>query len=228
MTEHGSPRMARVLAVDDSAEILSVVRRGLQRHGYEVVGCGDGRTALEAFRHDPPDLVILDLRLPDIDGLDLCMRFQEIERVPVIMLTARDAVADRVQGLRAGADDYVVKPFELDELVARGEAVLRRRPPGTRELTYDDLRIDLDRRRVHRGTREVPLTRTEFDILEVLARRADRVVSRDGLASAVWPDGGITDDSVLDSHVTNLRRKLESGGEGRIVQTVRGIGFTLR
>ncbi|MEX2228860.1 MAG: response regulator transcription factor, partial [Dehalococcoidia bacterium] len=168
------------------------------------------------------------LGLPDIDGLELCTRFQEIERVPVIMLTARDAVSDRVQGLRVGADDYVVKPFDLDELVARIEAVLRRRPPGTRELTYDDLRIDLDRRRVVRGAREVALTRTEFDILDVLARRADRVVARDSLASAVWPDVGVMDDSVLDSHVTNLRRKLEAGGERRIVQTVRGIGFTLR
>jgi len=228
MTEQRSARLPRVLVVDDSPEILSVLRRGLQRHGYEVVGCGDGRTALESFRHDPPDLVILDLGLPDIDGLELCTRFQEIERVPVIMLTARDAVSDRVQGLRVGADDYVVKPFDLDELVARIEAVLRRRPPGTRELTYDDLRIDLDRRRVVRGAREVALTRTEFDILDVLARRADRVVARDSLASAVWPDVGVMDDSVLDSHVTNLRRKLEAGGERRIVQTVRGIGFTLR
>lgn len=228
MSERGVARQTRLLVVDDSVEILSLLRRGLQRHGYEVVGCGDGRTALEAFRHDTPDLVILDLRLPDIDGMDLCARFQEIERVPVIMLTARDAVADRVQGLRVGADDYVVKPFDLDELAARVEAVLRRRPPGTRELSHDDLRIDLDRRSVHRGAREVALTRTEFDILEVLTRRADRVVSRDGLASAVWPDLGIADDSALDSHVTNLRRKLESGGERRIVQTVRGIGFTLR
>lgn len=228
MSDRASPSEPRLLVVDDSPEILSVLRRGLERRGFEVVGCGDGRTALQSFRNAPPDLVVLDLRLPDIDGIELCMRFREIENVPVIMLTARDAVADRVQGLRAGADDYVVKPFDLDELVARIEAVLRRRPPGTRELAYEDLRIDLDRRRVLRGTREVPLTRTEFDILEVLTRRADRVVSRDSLASAVWPDAAFADDSALDTHVTNLRRKLEAGGERRIVQTVRGIGFTLR
>ncbi len=221
-------RPIQVLVVEDSLEMLSLLRRGLQRHGYEVAGCVDGASALASYRRQQPDLVLLDLRLPDIDGVELCLEFREIGTAPIIMVTARDAIADRVDGLRAGADDYVVKPFAFEELLARMEAVLRRRPPGSPELNHKDLHVDIESRRVHRGNRDITLTPTEFTILEVLARRADRVVSRAVLTSLLWPDEATMDDKVLDAHVANLRRKLEGGGEERIVQTIRGVGFTLR
>lgn len=219
---------ARILAVDDSPDILSVLRRGLTRLGYHVTTCPDGRSALDAFRRETPDLVVLDLRLPDLDGLEVCARMREAHDVPIIMLTARDTVADKVEGLGAGADDYVVKPFALDELTARIEAVLRRRPPGDRTLAYEDLAIDIDGRVVSRGRDEVHLTPTEFAILEALARHPRRVLSRQALASAIWPNEEFLDDGVIDTHVTNLRRKLEASGGRRLVQTVRGLGFVLR
>jgi DNA-binding response OmpR family regulator len=221
-------RPARILAVDDNPEILSVLRRGLVRRGYDVSTAPDGRSALAAFHREAPDLVLLDLRLPDVDGLDLCGELRDVRDVPVIMLTARDTLDEKVEGLRAGADDYVVKPFALEELIARIEAVLRRRPPGEATIAYEDVAIDIDGRRVSRAGEELHLTRTEFAILEMLARHAGRVISRQGLATAVWPDAEFVEDGVIDSHVNNLRRKLEAGGRRRLVQNVRGLGFVLR
>lgn len=221
-------RDIRVLAVDDNRDILSVLQRGLQRRGYEVTACADGESALRAFAREKPDLVILDLLLPDADGIDLCYEMQEASDVPVIMLTSRDGLSDRVEGLRAGADDYVVKPFAMEELVARIEAVLRRRPATPDVITYDDLDIDIGGHLVRRAGTEIPLTPKEFALLEVMARRPNRVFTREALIADLWPDNDFIDDNLLDVHATNLRQKLEAGGGRRLIQTVRGIGFVLR
>jgi two-component system response regulator MprA len=153
---------------------------------------------------------------------------QEIAETPVIMLTSRDGVADRVEGLRAGADDYVVKPFAMEELAARIEAVLRRRPATPSIITYEDLVIDIEGHRVLRGGEEVALTPKEFTLLEVMARKPNRVFTRETLMSLLWPSSDRVDDNLLDAHATNLRQKLEAGGGRRLMQTVRGIGFVLR
>lgn len=221
-------RDVRILAVDDNRDILSVLQRGLQRRGYEVIACGDGESALRAFAREKPDLVILDLLLPDADGIDLCYEMQEESDVPVIMLTSRDGLSDRVEGLRAGADDYVVKPFAMEELVARIEAVLRRRPATPDVITYEDLDIDIDGHLVRREGQEVPLTPKEFTLLEIMARRPNRVFTRETLISLLWPANESVDDNLLDVHATNLRQKLEASGGRRLIQTVRGIGFVLR
>ena len=221
-------RPVRILAVDDSPDILSILQRGLQRRGYEVVACADGESAMKALSRDLPDLVVLDLLLPDIDGIDLCYQMQEVAEVPVIMLTSRDGVSDRVEGLRAGADDYVVKPFAMEELVARIEAVLRRRPIVPATITYEDLVIDVDGHLVTRGGEPVQLTPKEFLLLEVMARKPNRVFTRETLMSLLWPANEAVDDNLLDAHATNLRQKLEANGGRRLIQTVRGIGFVLR
>jgi len=221
-------RDVRILAVDDNRDILSVLQRGLQRRGYEVIACADGESALRAFAREKPDLVVLDLLLPDADGIDLCYEMQEASEVPVIMLTSRDSLNDRVEGLRAGADDYVVKPFAMEELVARIEAVLRRRPATPDVISYEDLDIDIDAHLVRRNGDEVALTPKEFALLEIMARRPNRVFTRETLISLLWPANESVEDNLLDVHATNLRQKLEAAGGRRLIQTVRGIGFVLR
>ena len=228
MTAPADRRAVRVMVVDDSPDILSIVQRGLQRRGYEVVACADGDSALKAFLRESPDLVILDLLLPDADGIDLCYQLQEMAEVPVIMLTSRDGVSDRVEGLRAGADDYMVKPFAMEELVARIEAVLRRRPASPTAISYEDLVLEVDAHIVTRHGQAVPLTPKEFMLLEVMARKPNRVFTRETLMSLLWPGSEWVDDNLLDAHATNLRQKLEAGGGRRLIQTVRGIGFVLR
>lgn len=218
----------RLLVVEDNPEILLNVRMGLQRSGYDVVTAADGRSALAAFASARPDLIVLDLLLPDIEGIDLCYRFREMDGPPIIMLTSLDSVSDRVEGLRAGADDYLVKPFAMAELVARIEAVLRRSAPDSSLIAYKDLEVDLDAHEVTRSGEAVPLTPTEFDLLVFLARRTNRVVTRQIIASAIWPLEEEVDDNLLDAHMANLRHKLETGNRERIIQTVRGIGFVLR
>jgi two-component system response regulator MprA len=228
MTTAPERRDHRILVVDDSPDILSIVQRGLQRRGYEVVACSDGESAMRAFGREIPDLVILDLLLPDADGIDLCYQMQELAEVPVIMLTSRDAVSDRVEGLRAGADDYVVKPFAMEELAARIEAVLRRRPASPARITYEDLVVDVEGHQVLRGGQVIPVTPKEFTLLELMARKPNRVFTREMLMSILWPSSEVVDDNLLDAHATNLRQKLEAHGGRRLIQTVRGIGFVLR
>ncbi|MCC6959658.1 MAG: response regulator transcription factor [Dehalococcoidia bacterium] len=223
---HAGPR--RILVVEDNPEILLNVRLGLQRSGFDVTTAGDGRAALASFAAARPDLIVLDLLLPDIEGIDLCYRFREMEGPPIIMLTSLDSVSDRVEGLRAGADDYLVKPFAMAELVARIEAVLRRSAPNSSQIEYEDLVIDLDAHEVRREGEAVNLTPTEFELLVFLARRTNRVVTRQIISSAIWPLDDDVDDNLLDAHLANLRQKLEAGGGRRIIQTVRGIGFVLR
>jgi two-component system response regulator MprA len=228
MTGATDRRTVRILVVDDSAEILSIVQRGLQRRGYEVVTASDGESALKVFSRELPDLVILDLLLPDTDGIDLCYQIQEIAEIPVIMLTSRDGVSDRVEGLRAGADDYVVKPFAMEELAARIEAVLRRRPSTPASIVYEDLVMDVEGHLVQRSGEVIPLTPKEFLLLELMARKPNRVFTRETLMALLWPANESVDDNLLDAHATNLRQKLEAHGGRRIIQTVRGIGFVLR
>jgi len=228
MTHSPDRRNIRILCIDDSPEILAIVQRGLQRRGYEVIACSDGESALRAFAREMPELVVLDLLLPDVDGIDLCYQLQEIAEVPVIMLTSRDGVSDRVEGLRAGADDYVVKPFAMEELAARIEAVLRRRPATPSVITYDDLVLDIEGHQVLRAGEVIPLTPKEFTLLEMMARKPNRVFTRETIMSLLWPGNEFVDDNLLDAHATNLRQKLEANGGRRLIQTVRGIGFVLR
>jgi DNA-binding response OmpR family regulator len=219
----------RVLLVEDDAEIADVLRRSLRNEGYEVRTAGDGVTALEAATDFVPDLVVLDLGLPRLDGVEVCRRLRDEGDVPILMLTARTEVEDRVSGLDSGADDYLAKPFERRELLARIRALLRRRPPrGSASLTVGDLRLNPDTREVSRGRREIELTNREFELLEYLLRNQRLVVSRQQLLDDVWGYDPTAATNTIDVFVSNLRRKLEAGGEGRLLHTKRGAGYVLK
>ncbi len=219
-----------VLLVDDDAAIRRSVAAALELEGFGVVPASGGRAALEAVERTRPAVVLLDLSMPDLDGLEVLKRLRASgDQVPVCVLSARDEVDDRVLGLQAGADDYVVKPFAVEEVVARLHALMRRRPAGDDEaLAAGDLRLDPRTRVACRGERELELTRREFDLLAVFMRHADEVLDRARLHEEVW---GYTFDpgtNVADVFVGYLRRKLECGGEPRVLHTVRGVGFVLR
>ncbi len=219
----------RVLVVEDDTDIAGVLRRSLAMEGYEVRLAGDGAGALEEADVFEPDAVILDLGLPEMDGVEVGKRLRSSSDVPILMLTARDGLEDRVEGLDAGADDYMVKPFERQELLARLRAVLRRRPPrGTASLSVGDLVLNTDRREAVRGDRPLDLTTREFELLEHLMRNERLVVSRDALLEDVWGYAPFTESNTVDVFVSNLRRKLEAGGEERVLHTVRGAGYVLR
>ena len=222
-------KSARVLVVEDDVDIADVVRRALAKDGYEVRLAGDGEAALEESSVFEPDAVVLDLGLPKLDGVEVCRRLREGGDVPILMLTARDSLDDRVEGLDSGADDYLVKPFERDELLARLRALLRRRPPrGSASLVCGDLRLNPDTHEVHRGDREIELTGREFELLEHLMRNERLVVSRDRLLEEVWDYSPYAETNTVDVFISNLRRKLESGGEPRVLHTIRGSGYVLR
>jgi DNA-binding response OmpR family regulator len=219
-----------VLVVDDDESIRTALERALRLEGFAVELAGGGGRALEAVHELRPDVIVLDVVMPDISGVTVTSRLRArgIE-TPICMLSARDEVEDRVAGLAAGADDYVVKPFELEELVARLRALLRRVPSTQAELLrVGDLMVDPPRRDVRRGGREIELTRREFELLEELARHPGMVLSRAQLLERVWGYDFETDGNVVDVFVGYLRRKLEADGEPRIIQTVRGVGFVLR
>lgn len=220
----------RVLVVDDEPAVRESIGRGLRFEGYQVEVACDGFGALDAMRARRPDLVVLDVMMPRLDGLETCRRLRITgDRVPVLMLTARRSVGDRVAGLDAGADDYLVKPFALEELLARVRALLRRVDPGESEkMAFADLTVDPDDRSAWRGDRAIELTRTEFELLAVLLRNASRVVTRSALYTDVWGYDFSTKSNSLDVYIGYLRRKLEAGGEPRLVHTVRGIGYVLR
>jgi two-component system, OmpR family, response regulator MprA len=219
----------RVLVVEDDADIAGVLRRSLGMAGYEVRIAGDGEDALEQSVVFEPDAVVLDLGLPKLDGVEVCRRLRADGDVPILVLTARDALDSRVEGLDSGADDYLVKPFERDELLARLRALLRRRPPrGSAYLVVGDLRLNPDTREVYRGEREIELTAREFELLEHLLRNERLVVSRQALLDEVWGYHPFAETNTVDVFVSNLRRKLESGGEPRLLHTVRGAGYVLR
>jgi two-component system response regulator MprA len=220
----------RVLVVDDEPAVRESLSRSLRFEGYQVELAGDGYSALDALRAGHHDLVILDVMMPGLDGLETCRRLRVTgDRVPVLMVTARRTVGDRVVGLDAGADDYVVKPFAPEELLARVRALLRRADPGEHEaLTFADLTLDPDNRSVLRGDRVIELTKTEFDLLAVLLQSATRVVTRSVLFTEVWGYDFGTKSNSLDVYIGYLRRKLEAAGEPRLVHTVRGVGYVLR
>jgi DNA-binding response OmpR family regulator len=222
----GSPR---VLVVEDDGDIADVLRRALGMEGYEVRLADDGERALTAAGDFEPDAVVLDLGLPKLDGVEVCRRLRQSGDVPILMLTARDAVDSRVEGLDSGADDYLVKPFERTELLARLRALLRRRPPrGSAFLVVGDLRLNPDTHEVWRGERTLDLTGREFELLEHLMRNERLVVSRDKLLEEVWDYAPFSETNTVDVFVSNLRRKLEAGGESRLLHTVRGSGYVLR
>jgi two-component system, OmpR family, response regulator MprA len=219
----------RVLVVEDDVDIAGVLRRSLDKEGYEVRIAADGESALDAAGLFEPDAVVLDLGLPRLDGVEVCRRLRADGDVPILILTARDAVDARVEGLDSGADDYLVKPFERDELLARMRALLRRRPPrGSAYVVVGDLRLNPDTREVLRGERKLDLTAREFELLEYLMRNARIVVSRQTLLDEVWGYHPFAETNTVDVFISNLRRKLEEGGEPRILHTMRGAGYVLR
>jgi DNA-binding response OmpR family regulator len=222
-------RAARVLVVEDDDEIAQVLQRSLRLEGYEVRIAADGEQALAAHAEYVPDVVILDLGLPKLDGIDVARRVRGADDVPILMLTARDAVEARVEGLDSGADDYLVKPFERQELLARLRALLRRRPPrGSASLVVGDLSLNPDTHEVTRGERRVELTQREFELLEYLMRNERIVVPRQRLLEEVWGYDPFATTNTIEVFVSNLRRKLEAEGESRLLHTIRGAGYVLR
>jgi DNA-binding response OmpR family regulator len=223
-------RPTRVLVVEDDEDIAQVLQRSLRLEGYEVRVAGDGEAALSTYPEFAPDLMVLDLGLPKLDGVDVARRLREGgEDLPILMLTARDALESRVEGLDSGADDYLVKPFERQELLARLRALLRRRPPrGMAPLTVGDLRLNPDTHEVYRADRRVDLTQREFELLEYLMRNERLVISRQRLLDEVWGYDPFSITNTIEVFVSNLRRKLEAGGEPRLLHTVRGAGYVLR
>jgi DNA-binding response OmpR family regulator len=219
----------RVLIVEDDEDIADVLRRSLRNEGYEVRTSADGIEALDVAAGFVPDVVVLDLGLPGLDGVEVCRRLRSDGDVPILMLTARAETEDRVTGLDSGADDYLVKPFERKELLARIRALLRRRPPrGSASLEVGDLVLNPDTREVRRAEREIELTNREFELLEFLMRNERLVVSRERLLDEVWGYDPMAATNTIDVFISNLRRKLEADGETRLLHTKRGAGYVLK
>ncbi len=225
-----APPMSTILIVEDEAEIAGYLRRGLTFEGYTVEIASDGRQALDMAREQPPDLVVLDLMLPGIDGLEVARRLRAASDVPIIMLTARDAIPDRVAGLEAGADDYLIKPFAFEELLARIRVQLRRRhrEDSATVLRYGPLTMDLAAHEVTIGDRRVDLTAKEYDLLELFMRHPQQVLTRDVIYDRVWGYNFGGESNIIEVYVRYLRQKLEAHGEPRLIHTVRGVGYILR
>lgn len=220
----------RILVIDDDEAITTALRRALAFEGYTVDVAFDGEDGLRQVRDAAPDLVILDILMPGIDGFEVCRRLRAGDDVPILMLTARDEVADRVRGLDEGADDYLVKPFVPDELLARVRALLRRREPREHGavLRFADLLVDTRTRQVFRGEREILVSAKEFDLLAYFARHPRQVLTREQLLDAVWGYEFDGESNVVDVYVGYLRQKLEADNEPRLIHTIRGVGFALR
>ena len=220
---------SRVLVVDDDARLADSLRRALSYEGHSVEVAADGPAALVAARERPPDLVVLDVMLPGIDGVEVCRRLRAGSDLPILMLTARDAISDRVAGLDAGADDYLVKPFAYDELLARVRALLRRREPSGRELLHcADLVMDVSGHEVRRGERALELTALQFELLEQFLRHPRQVLERDRLLQTVWGTDSDAISNVVDVTIAGLRARLEAPDEPRLLHTVRGVGYVMR
>jgi two-component system, OmpR family, response regulator MprA len=218
-----------VLIVDDDPAVLSAVVRGLRIEGYRPWPAEDGAAALSQAQIEPPNVAILDLMLPDMDGLDLCRQMRKLGTFAILMLTARDGVRDRVDGLDSGADDYLVKPFAMAELLARLRALLRRAPSASEEkLAFADLTLDLGTREVFRGERRVDLRPRELELLELFLRYPRRVLRRGMIFERVWGFELIGESNVIDVTIKNLRRRLEEAGEPRLIQTAHRAGYALR
>ena len=223
--------MATILIAEDDTQIREALDRILRFEGYETVTANDGAAALEAFAEHEPDAAILDVMMPFVDGLDVTRKLRSRgDRTPILMLTARTATPDRVDGLDAGADDYLAKPFELDELLARVRALLRRGDQGSVATAMDvgDLHLDTAKRSVTRSGSRIELTKTEFDILELLVRNVDIVMSRSQIYEDIWGYDFESSSKSLDVHVGYLRRKLEADDAPRLLHTVRGVGYVVR
>ncbi|MFZ5814912.1 MAG: response regulator transcription factor [Bacillota bacterium] len=225
----------RVLVVDDDVKITSFLRRSLALEGYEVLVANSGTEALRVVADAPPDLMILDIMMPDVDGLEVCRRVRAAgEEFPILMLTAKDSILDRVKGLDQGADDYLVKPFALEELLARLRALSRRLVQAGKEeespglLQYADLKLDTASREAYRGSRAIELTAKEFELLALFMNHPRQVLTRDLLMEKVWGYDYSGESNVLEVYVGYLRQKLEAGGEPRLIQTVRGVGYVLK
>jgi DNA-binding response OmpR family regulator len=220
----------RILIVEDEAEIADYLRRGLTFEGFTVEIAGDGHSALTAARDRPPDLVVLDLMLPGLDGLEVARRLRSVDDVPIIMLTARDAVADRVAGLESGADDYMIKPFAFEELLARIRVQLRRREAqaNAEVLRFGPLTLNVAAHEARVSDRRIDFTAKEFDLLELFMRHANQVLTREVLYDRIWGYDFGGESNVLEVYIRALRQKLEIGGVARLIQTVRGVGYILR
>jgi len=220
----------RILIIEDDQAILKILQRGLAYEGYTVDTATEGRSGLMLARDHQPDLVVLDWMLPGMDGLEICHRMRTANgSVPILMLTAKDAVQDRIQGLDAGADDYMVKPFNLDELLARVRALLRRtQPDRVPVLKFADLTLDTGSRQASRGNRLVQLTAKEYELLELFLRHPKQVLTREVIFDRVWGYDFGGESNVLEVYIRYLRQKLEEGGEMRLIHTVRGVGYVMR
>ena len=220
---------ARVLVIDDDEQITALLKRALAYAGFSVDLANSGKDGLQRALAQPPDVVIVDVLMPGLNGLEVCQRLRAGDDVPILMLTAKDEVSDRVRGLECGADDYLIKPFALEELVARLRALLRRRAPAnTNRLRFADITADLGTREVWRGGRTVTLTAKEFDLLAAFLRQPRQVLSRDQLLEQVWGFDAQVDTHVVEVYVRYLREKLEADGEPRVIHTLRGAGYVLK
>ncbi|MEM6424618.1 MAG: response regulator transcription factor [Cyanobacteria bacterium P01_H01_bin.119] len=221
---------ATILLVEDEDKLAKFVQMELSYEGYEVKVANDGLAGLMAARDQEPDLVILDWMMPGLSGVEVCRRLRSTgNNVPVILLTAKDGVQERVEGLDAGADDYVVKPFSIEELLARVRAHLRRNQPSENEcLQFNDLTLNRKTREVFRGDRAIELTAKEFDLLDYLLDHARQVITRDRILEEVWGYDFMGDSNIIEVYIRYLRLKLEAEGEKRLIQTVRGVGYVLR
>lgn len=222
-----------IVVVDDDDKIISMLRRSLAFEGYEVTTASNGADGLKALLKAEPDLLILDVMMPQVDGWEVCRRVRESgSSVPIMMLTAKDDVIDRVKGLDLGADDYVVKPFALDELLARTRALLRRKSDkledGSNQLAFEDLILDMDAREAIRAGRRIELTSKEYDLLLLFMQNPRRVLTRDAIMEKIWGFDFSGESNVLEVYIAMLRQKVEEGGDRRIIQTVRGTGYVLR
>lgn len=219
----------RILVVDDDPEIVSFVKRGLAYEGYKVDTAADGFEALAKARESEPDLVVLDVMMPEIDGIEVSKRLREGSGVPILMLTAKGTISDKVAGFESGADDYLVKPFAFDELLARVRALLRRRQPGEGELLrFSDLSLNTMTRETKRSNEAIELTAQEFDLLELFLRHPRQVLKRDLIYERVWGYNFEGESNVIEVYVRYLRSKLEAGGKPRLIHTIRGVGYVLK
>ena len=221
--------MPKILVIEDEANIADFIKNGLELSGYQVVVAGSGKSGYDLVSSWKPDVVVLDLILPDIDGIELCRRLRGESDVGVLMLTARTLVGDRVRGLEAGADDYLAKPFAFEELLARVRSVLRRKGIlAAQVVTVDDLIVDVGKRRVTRGNRDLELTAREFELLALLAENAGRPLSRDAIFERIWGSEAAGESDPVKVYISYLRQKLNSGGEPDLIHTLRGFGYVLK
>jgi len=217
----------KILIVEDDAKIARVLQLELEHEGFEIEICADGASAIERALKGP-DLIILDLLLPRLDGLEVCRRVRRHSSVPIIMLTAKDAVPDRITGLDTGANDYLTKPFSIDELLARIRVQLREREPGERLLSIKDLTLNRDTHEVRRAERAINLTAKEFSLLEFLMMYPNKVHTRDEIFNSVWGSDFLGESNLIDVYIRYLRNKVDEGSDEKLIQTIRGVGYALR